>query len=84
MNEEYEFKVGDVVITKPGFTNKQQDDTQIYGGAGYTENLKFEIESVSSSAIDRNRVIAWPTKSGLGIYFYALDLYTTEPTYEIY
>lgn len=58
MNKEYEFKVGDIVITKSGFTNSDNHgDEPTNGGSGYAENLKFTITSISRSCTGKPK--AW-------------------------
>lgn len=74
MNKKYEFNVGDIVITKLGFTNSTSKNN--YAGAGYKEDFKFEIKSKTND-------VAFP-ETGHGIYFKALELYASEPNYEVY
>ncbi len=79
----HQFKVGDKVITKKGFTNECNSGINpTDGGIGYKEDIIFVINSVSTS--DKGNKIAWYVMGSGGIYFQALELYNEEPQYEIY
>lgn len=68
-----DFKAGDKVICKPGFTSRIHDKSIPTGGAGYELNKIFTIDHITKDDTKLD-YIAWP-KHGSGIYFQALELY---------
>ena len=73
-----EFKVGDVVICKPGFTNSDFDSLgEPRGGAGYKPGFVFTVGHRTLTYGSRE-LILWPNIGGSGVYANAVRLYFIE------
>jgi hypothetical protein len=82
------FKVGDIVICKPGFTTEGHSSSDIHyvnhGGSGYVNGRIFEIRDIDNYKYEQ---VLWPWDGGDGggVYSGAVELYKeNKENYQIY
>lgn len=67
------FKVGDIVICKPGFNASDMNRLGLpKGGYGYKKGFVFKINHITESDIN---CILWPSTGASGVHAQAVELY---------
>lgn len=78
-----EFKIGDLVRCKPGFS-PNGDNLKREGGMGYIENKEFIVSDISNNHLEnKNKWVYWREEGGGGVFGIALEL-VNKPQYQIW
>lgn len=63
-----EFKIGDIVVCKPGYNRDGNCISQLSGGSGYEEGMMRQTKIDSSN----DNTVHWDFKNGSGVFSQAL------------